>query len=322
MKISFITTVFNEEKTIAGLLESLDSQTKIPDEVIIVDGGSSDRTVAEIKNHPFGKLRTRKSKIKNINLFKILVKKGNRSIGRNEAIKNATGDIIVCTDAGCVLDKNWIRNIIKPFENKKVDVVAGYYKGLGETFFEKSLVPYVLVMNDRVDPKNFLPATRSMAFKKSIWEKIGGFDEKLSHNEDYVFSQKLKKVKANIKFAKNAIVFWEPRKNAKEAFIMFFRFALGDAETGIFRPKVILIFGRYITGLFLLNIYFFTDQIFIAVLILILLINYILWSILKNYRYVRNSKAIFYLPLLQFLSDFAVITGTVSGFISRLGKRS
>ena len=64
MKTSFITTVLNEEKTIEGLLESLNNQTLKPDEIVIVDGGSTDRTIAEIKNHPFGKLRTRKSKIK------------------------------------------------------------------------------------------------------------------------------------------------------------------------------------------------------------------------------------------------------------------
>ncbi len=315
MKISFITTVYNEEKTIEGLLESLDSQTKIPDEVIIVDGGSTDKTLSAISNFKFP-ISNKKIKVR------VSIKKGNRSAGRNEAIKNATGNIIVCTDAGCILEKNWINNITTSFADPNVNVVAGNAKGLPKTVFEKSQIPYVLVMEDRVDPKIFLPATRSVAFRKSIWKKAGGFDEKLGNNEDYDFARKLRKIKAKIVYAKDAVVFWKPRGNISGVFYMFYRFAKGDCESGILRPKVILIFGRYVAGLFLFNIYFFTDQIFIAVLILVLLINYILWSIFKNYRYVRNSKAIFYLPLLQFLSDFAVITGTVSGFISRLGKRS
>src|SRR3990167_9709391 len=237
MKLSFITTVLNEEGNIEKLLKSLSSQTVLPDEVIIVDGGSSDRTIAEIKYQI--------SNIKNDVKFKILIKKGNRSVGRNEAIKNARGDIILSSDAGCVLDKNWVKNILKPFENKKNDVVSGYYKGTGETVFEKSLIPYVLVMEDRISPENFLPATRSMAFKKEIWKKAGRFDEKLSHNEDFEFAKRLKKVGANIKFAKDAIVYWRPRKNIKEAFIMFYRFAFGDAEAGIIRPKLIFLFARY-----------------------------------------------------------------------------
>lgn len=320
MKISFITTVLNEENTISELLESLNNQTKKPDEIIIVDGGSSDQTVTEIKNHPFDKPRTRKSKIKNNIEFKILIKKGNRSIGRNEAIRNAKGDIILCSDAGCVLDKNWIKEIIAPFSDHETDVVSGYYKGIAKNAFEKALVPYVLVMEDRLNPNNFLPATRSIAFKKNIWKKLGGFDEKLNNNEDYVFAKKLKKAGAKILFAKEAIVFWRPRKNLKEAFIMFYRFAKGDSESGIFRPKVALILGRYLIGIIFLLLFFYTHLPFLAILISLLLISYVFWAVLKNYKYVDNLLSAFYLIVLQFLSDFAVIMGTSKGLLERIGK--
>ena len=60
MTISLCITVFNEEKYITALLESIVSQTKQPDEVIIVDGGSTDKTVALIKPY--------QSKIKNLSV--------------------------------------------------------------------------------------------------------------------------------------------------------------------------------------------------------------------------------------------------------------
>lgn len=128
-------------------------------------------------------------KKKNID-FKLFFKKGNRAVGRNEAIERATGEVVLCSDAGNILNKNWIKNISEPFYDSKVDVVAGYYRSLSKNVFQKCLAPYVLVMEDRVDPKNFLPATRSIAFRKAVWEKIGGFPEEYSHNEDYVFAQK------------------------------------------------------------------------------------------------------------------------------------
>ena len=314
MKISFITTVLNEEKTIEGLLESLNNQTLKPDEIVIVDGGSTDRTIAEIKNQ--------KSKIKNHAKFKILVKKGNRSVGRNEAIRNAKGDIILCSDGGCVLDKNWIKNITRDFRFNEVDVVAGYYKGMAKNAFEKALVPYVLVMEDRLNPDNFLPATRSIAFKKSIWKKAGGFDEEFSNNEDYVFAKKLRKAGACISFAKDAVVFWKPRKNLKEASVMFYRFAKGDSESGIIRPKAILILGRYLIGALLVFLLLYSHSFLQLILIVVLLINYVVWAASKNYKYVDSLLSVFYLIVLQFLSDFAVITGTVSGFINWLGKRT
>ncbi len=315
MKLSLITTVLNEQETIIKFLESVFAQTKLPDEIIIVDGGSTDNTLSEISKFKFPQRENNPN-------IKILFKKGNRSIGRNEAVKNAKGEIILVSDAGCVLDKDWVKKIIKPFKNKKVDVVAGYYKGKAESLFQRALIPYVLVMPDKVDKNNFLPATRSMAFKKSVWEKAGGFDEKLSHNEDYAFANKLKEINAKIVFEKDAIVNWIPRENLKKAFVMFFRFALGDAQANIFRDKVIFIFLRYIFALYLILLSFIEHSIYLYGFIFFCFLLYIAWSIWKNYRYAANPKAIFYLPLLQFTSDFAVIIGTILGFVRSLSLRS
>jgi glycosyltransferase involved in cell wall biosynthesis len=309
MKISFITTVYNEGSTIKPLLQSLFAQSRFPEEIIIVDGGSTDDTISEISNFKFP-VSDAKAKIK------LIFKKGNRSVGRNKAINNASGEVIVCSDAGCVLDRDWIKNIIKPFSNPKIDVVAGYYEGKARTIFEKCLIPYVLVMPDKVNKSNFLPATRSIAFKKSIWKKVGGFPEEFSNNEDYVFAKKLKKINATIVFEEKAIVYWTPRSDFEDAFIMFYRFAKGDAESCIFRPKVSFIFLRYIAGMILLVTYVLLKSYFILNTVCIILSAYILWAIIKNYRYVKDLRAVFLLPLIQFTSDIAVILGTISGVIS------
>lgn len=293
----------------ASLLGSLFSQSKFPDEIIVVDGGSTDNTVSEISSFKFPASNS-KTKIK------LIFKKGNRSVGRNEAIKNASSEIIVCSDAGCILDKNWVKNIIKPFDNPKIDVVAGYYKGKAKTIFEKCLIPYVLVMPDKVNGDNFLPATRSMAFKKSIWKKLGGFPEEFSNNEDYVFAKRLQNINARIAFEKNAIVIWIPRTNLRAAFIMFYRFAKGDAESRIFRPKVFLIFLRYIVGISILFLFLILKSNLIINTLCLIFSAYILWSIIKNYKYVRDVRAVFYLPLIQITSDVAVLMGTIMGIIS------
>lgn len=313
MKLSFVATVLNEDRNIEKLITSLFSQTKLPDEIIIVDGGSRDQTVAKIK-YQISKI---KNKFKNLK-FKIIIKKGNIPAGRNEGIRRATGDIVLSSDAGCLLDKNWVKNITSPFRDPKVDVVAGYYRGLPKNIFQKCLVPYVLVMEDRVKPDEFLPATRSMAFKKKVWEKLGGFREDLDASEDFDFARKIKKNGFKIAFSRNAVAYWIPRDNLWQAFIMFFRFAKEDIGAEIIRPKVFFIFLRYIIALYLFLLSIAISSTALYSLTGILVVFYILWSIMKNYKYIKHPMAVLYLPILQIASDFSVMLGTTIGFFKAI----
>ena len=311
MKVSFVATFFNEEKSIETFLDSLFEQSKMPNEIILVDGGSKDKTVAKINAYK------KKSK-RNIMLIS---KKGNRSVGRNAGISKATGDVITVSDAGCILNKEWMKNIVRPFETSKVDVVAGYYKGFAKSLFQKCLIPYVLVMPDKIDKKNFLPASRSMAFRKTVWSTLGGFPREFSHNEDYVFAKRMKSAGYKISFVRNAIVNWIPRDSYKQAFVMFFRFALGDIEAGIIRPKVVLVFLRYCIGIAIFFASVFFHSIVFLFLLLLGVFLYFCFSVAKNYRYVGDLRSVFIFPLLQLTADSAVLSGSVMGFIKSVRKK-
>lgn len=305
VKVSIVVTVFNEEKTIKSLLDVL---CKFPAEIIVVDGGSTDQTPEIIKKYSG---------------VKLICGKYNRSQGRNIGVVAAKGQIIAFTDAGCIPELDWFKEIIKPFFKKdpyhkvgegrgvrysEVQVVSGYYRGLPQNIFEKCLVPYVLVMPDKI-PDEFLPSTRSMAITKKLFLETGGFDERLWHNEDYAFAHKLKNMGINFYFAPKAIVGWMPRKDLKSAAWMFLRFAIGDAQAGIFRPKIKILAIRY-------YLYFFL--IFINLWAWLLIIPYLVWAISKNYKYVKNIGAFFWLPVLQLTSDICVLFGTIVGLLSRM----
>ena len=243
--ISFVATVFNEEKSILRFLESIFAQTKLPDEVIIVDAGSTDETVRKISEFAI----PQKKHIPNI---KLLFKKGNRSIGRNEGIRKAKGNIILVSDAGCILDKSWVKNIIKPFKDKNTMVSSGYYIPTYNNIFQKCLSVYTSVMPDRVNKDKFLPSSRSIAFRKKAWEKIGGYPEDLDTCEDLIFAKKMQKAGCKFTFANDSIVYWPQRKNLKEAFYQFFSYAKGDGEAHFIRPQTPFLFLRYLIGLVLL----------------------------------------------------------------------
>lgn len=311
MKTSLVITIFNEESTLDSLFQSLKKQTVSPNEIIIVDGGSTDSSIAilsEWKKDPFFK-----------NRLLVLEKKGNRSIGRNAGIHKAKHDWIAITDAGCTPDQNWLKELISQQKEKNTDVVAGYAYGIATTPFEKAVLPYVLVMPDRVNPDDFLPATRSMLMKKTVWEKLGGFDENLSHNEDYAFAQKIKAENISRSFTQKAQVGWFPRKNLFSFASMIYRFAYGDAEANILRPKVLFLFARY-TLLFFLGftwyLSFFQEKLFFLqtcgiFFFALLFFVYGVWSIQKNKKYVGNGW--YWLPMLQLTADAMVLMGTLQG---------
>lgn len=303
MVSTFITTVLNEKEGIKKLLESLLSQTKKPSEIIIVDGGSVDGTKDIIQSY--------RKKFKKTSFF-VLSEKGNRSKGRNYAIKRAKNQIIVVTDAGCRLPKDWFYKITKPFENKKIDVVAGYYKPVTRNVFEKALSTYTCVMPDKVT-SGFLPSSRSVAFKKNAWEKVGGYPEYLDTCEDLVFAKKMKDVGLNFFVAKNAYVNWPQRKNMIEAFWQFFAYAKGDGMARYIRFGTPFLYSRFII---MLALFFAPINLLLKItIIFFLLLFYAFWANIKNYKYVRNIKALLYLPLLQIVSDIAVILGMTYGYM-------
>lgn len=314
MKVSIIITVLNEEKTIRKLIESLRRQTLEPDEIIFVDGGSKDKTVQLIK------VEAKKDK-----KIKFFIKRGATiAQGRNIGIKAARNKIIAMTDAGCVAHKDWLEKITQPFRDSSADVVAGFYRMTGKTLLQKAIAPYLGIPPEKFGPKTFLPSARSIAFRKEIWEKVGGFNEKLERaGEDTLFNYQAKKLGAKFATAPNALVDWEMPSAMCEAMKKFYVYAKGDGQAGIWwhptqrlsthNLKISAIYGRYFLGLGLLLAGFF-NQIFWLIL-LFGFIGYLFWATFKNSRYVSQKEALLWLPALQIASDLAVMAGFASGVV-------
>jgi glycosyltransferase involved in cell wall biosynthesis len=294
--LSLIATVLDEENSILDLLNSYKNQSFLASEFIIVDAGSKDQTIRIIKDFS--------EKNKNL-AIKLFEEKGNRSHGRNLAIKKAKGDLIAITDAGCILDCDWLKNLFSTAKKEKAAVVAGFYHGLANTRLEEAFLPYFLVMPNQLRGE-FLPATRSMLISKNLLEKVGAFDESLEVSEDFQLAKKIKEKEVKIAFAKEALVYWQAPANWQEFWQKTRSFAFGDIRANVFRKKVLLIFLRYLLALFLL---FNNWQ-----LLLILVFVYSFWAIAKNFK--NCKKSFFFLPLVQIVSDLAVMTGTLAAFFA------
>ncbi len=220
MKTSLICTVINEEKTVRNLLDSILKQTRKPDEIVIVDGGSRDSTVKVLKEH---------SKGFPVPVKIIVADRANISQGRNIAIKHSRGPVIVSTDGGTVHDKNWFKNIVKNIEDG-YDVSAGLFYPLPKTEFEK-IVGKLMYPNMEKVPDDWPPSSRSAAFTKRAWEKAGGYPEELYTAEDSLFNYRLKATSARYKVARNTKSYWRPRPTLRKFFKQYFIYAKGNGES-------------------------------------------------------------------------------------------
>jgi len=217
LNVSLIATLKDEEEGIAGFLDSILSQSRLPDEVILVDGGSTDGTIGIIGRYQDGEIPVR-----------LIVEKGcNISEGRNLAIREAGHKVIAVTDAGCILDKDWLKELVAPMEyDPKVNVVAGNYKVEAKGIWERVTSSYLMPYPERVSL--LMPSGRSTCFRKKAWEGVGGYPEWLQHAEDSYFSRELRKCGYRFQFSPKAVVRWRPRSNPTSFFGQYYRYAIGD----------------------------------------------------------------------------------------------
>jgi|GEM_PF-253680 len=244
-KISLIATIFNEEKNIEEWLDSIATQTVFPDEVVIVDGGSRDKTVEVVNNY----IRTSKLKIK------LIVNPCAVAQGRNIAIQNSSYEIIAITDAGTKLDKNWLEYLVTPFEvNKKIQVVSGWYNAKIANEFDRAVADYTLVNDVRdLSIKEFLPSSRSIAVKKIYMEMINSYPEWCTlSGEDTQMDLKLKKCCEYWGFVPDAIATWGMRNSYKKLRQQYFWWGRGSAEIDFNSDYYKYLRNSYVTKILLL----------------------------------------------------------------------
>jgi glycosyltransferase involved in cell wall biosynthesis len=307
--VTVIVTVRNEEASIDALLVSLLSGTRAPDEIVVGDGGSTDRTVERLRARADSDARVR-----------YLLAPGNRSVGRNAAIRAARFDVIACTDAGAEAEPNWLERITAPFEaDSSVDVVAGFYRAAGDTWFERAAGVVSAPRLRDVDPAKFLPSTRSVAFRRRAWEAAGGFDERLDHNEDTPFALALRKAGCRFAFAPDAIVRWKPRATLRAFYRQHWRFGYGDGESGVQSWFYGTIATKYAIACDLLILGFWLRPAWWALAAGVVL--FVVAQAWRGWGRVPAWSALVAVPALKVVYDVAYLHGYVMGTAQRMARR-
>ncbi len=336
-RISVICTVLNEGESIRRLLESLAAQTRQPDEVVIVDGGSRDTTVAVIDEYA-GRLPLR-----------VLIEPGaNISRGRNVAIAAASGDIIASTDAGVWLEPQWLEKLIQPLEGYRLKVeglgdsvdlqpstfnlqrpqaAAGFFVPDVRTTFEIAMGATVLPTADEIKPESFLPSSRSVAFTQAAWKAAGGYPEWLDYCEDLIFDFRLRQVAGPFAWAPEAVAHFRPRGTLKSFFKQYYRYARGDGKADLWRKRHLI---RYITYLVIFPVLLILGLIHNPLWFLALLVGVLAYCRTPLRRLLprlaalapfERIKAIALVPVIRAAGDVAKMLGYPAGWVWRIQNR-
>ncbi len=219
VEISVVITVRNEERYISYLLDSLVIQEQ-PFEIIIVDAHSTDKTREIVKRY-----------MERYEFIHLYEKGGSRGAGRNYGVEKATYDYVAFTDGDDLVNPFWLREIRKSFLGG-ADVVAGktIYIGYGpwerlervELFYKGFDVTY---------------PSCNLAYKKELFQKIGGFDTWFVTAEDIDLNIRAVDMGAKFVHNENAIVYHRTRDS-------FYSFAKQAFWNGYGRKQLTLKHGR------------------------------------------------------------------------------
>ena len=241
MRVSVIATVLNEGAAIQRLLTSLAAQSRLPDEVVIADGGSTDETMEVLSEWAAA------SRLP----LHVLVEPGaNISRGRNAAIAAASSEVIATTDAGVRLEPDWLEALVAPFEgagpDRPIAVVSGWFVADPQSAFEAAMGATVLPHVREVDTETFLPSSRSVAFRKEAWEQVGGYPEWLDYCEDLVFDLRLRDRYGPFPFAPEATVHFRPRGSLRAFFEQYYQYARGAGKADLWRKRHAIRYTTYL----------------------------------------------------------------------------
>jgi glycosyltransferase involved in cell wall biosynthesis len=241
MHVSFILTVLNEAESLPQLLDSLAVQTRVPDDVIICDGGSTDGTLHLLEEEDRFPLR-------------VIQRPGaNISQGRNAAIDAANGGVVAVTDAGVRLSPRWLEEIVAPFEDADVHTVAGAFCPDPCTVFEIAMGATVIPeVRELADMERYPPSSRSFAFRKAAWQAVGGYPEWIDYCEDVIFDLRLRSRFGMHTFAPEAVVHFRPRCDLRRYWRQYYQYARGDGKAGLWPEQHLARYAAYLGGLALI----------------------------------------------------------------------
>jgi len=328
MFASVVIPAYNAEKTIGRTVDALLNQNypKKQYEIIVADDGSTDNT-AEISEKHHAKV--------------IRLKHFGPANARNVGAKHAKGSIILFTDADCVPDRNWIKQMLEPFKDSDVVGVSGAYRTLNKNKLIARFIGLEIAQShERMSKMNNIDfiGTFSAGYRKSVFLKFRGFSTKykMADAEDTDLSYRIDKTGMKMVFQPRAVVshphpdsLWKyMRQKYRRAIwrnMLYWskhsdKLLATDSYTSKSLFPQLLVTGILVLLLLILSIF---DSILflIGIPVSIFLITLVMNLDLINFIRKKDRKIALLTPVILSFRNIAAIIGIINGLIKYTLKK-
>lgn len=178
-RVSIVIRAFNEERHLGALLDAISQQSYKDCETILVDSGSTDRTLSVAAHY-------------SVNILHIQPEDFTFGRSLNLGLQAATGELAVLASAHVLpLHDDWLNKLIVPFTDPKVAISYGKQRGgEGSKFSEtQHFIRWFPDVSD-FDQKSPYCNNANLALRRSVWQEIA-FDESLTGLEDLAWASTL-----------------------------------------------------------------------------------------------------------------------------------
>jgi glycosyltransferase involved in cell wall biosynthesis len=223
--VSVIVPVRNGERTIGDCIRSILNTDYPPAsrEIIVVDNASTDQTFRIIERYPVDHL--------------VEARRG-PSWARNRGIEASRGDILVFTDADCVVTVGWLRAMVAGFEDPDVGAVAGEVVAYPpRTAVERHAARRrPLWQRAALSSPRPYAVTANVAFRRCVFEAIGLFDPRFLTGQDQELSRRFFAAGLRMRYSRTALVFHRHRDTVWRLFKQQRGWGYGAQLLGNYRP--------------------------------------------------------------------------------------
>jgi glycosyltransferase involved in cell wall biosynthesis len=224
MRISLVVPLRNEAATLQSLVASIARQTRQPDEIVLVDGGSTDATMALMRRLADVDARIRP----------VEAGEATPGRGRNVGISTAAHEWIALTDAGLTLEPTWLEELARAaVATEGVEVVYGNYEPVADTLFARcAALAYPPPKQERPGGRMRGPSTASMMLRREVWQRLGGFPD-LRAAEDLIFMRRIERAGCRVAWSPRATVWWQMQPGFRRTFRKFVLYSKHNVWAGL-----------------------------------------------------------------------------------------